>query len=270
VKWLSKGVVWFGLVLVLLATLLHLSGYFGMDLGTYRFRLTLSVNTPEGIREASGVMEASYGITPVIGRGEVSTHRLKGEAVFLDLGQGRNLVMLLTHGPGGADVNQMAWLPTTALLKKPWGMGSAEALAAGRKLEGSIELIPALIPTIVTFSDLNDPTTAKVVYATGVGAEYRDTLTMRPKREPYAVVDAISDTFGAGYSFRHVRLEMVPVGIWPLNLLDFTGKKITTGMENRINWIGNYPLEVKFEKILIESDKNTGGSREAGQNLKRK
>jgi hypothetical protein len=237
VKWLSKGVVRLALVLVTLATLLHLSGCLGKNLGTYRFRLTLSVNTPEGIREASGVMEASYGITPVIGRGEVSTHRLKGEAVFLDLGQGRNLVMLLSHGPEGDYGDQMAWLPTTALLKKGWGMASAEALAAGRKLEGSVVLIPALIPTITTFTDINDTATARIVYATGVGAEYRDPLTMQPKREPYAVVDAIGDTFGAGYSFRHVRLEMVSAGLWPLNLVGLTGTKVTREIDKRITWI---------------------------------
>ncbi len=212
-------------------------GFLGKDLGTYRFRLTLSVNTPEGVREASGVMEASYGLEQVIGRGEVSNHRLKGEAVFLDLGNARNLVMLLVHGPRGADVNQMAWLPTTALLKKPWGMGSAEALAEGLKLEGSVELIPALIPTIVTFSDLNNPATAQIVYATGVGPQDRDPLTIQPKREQYAVIDTISETFGSGYSFRGVTLKMVSAGIWPLNYFGITGQQVTSGIEKHLTWL---------------------------------
>jgi hypothetical protein len=184
----------------------------GGDIGTYRFRLSLAVTTPDGERTASSVLEVTYRWVPTLGAGLSAGYSLKGEAVFLDLGQSRNIVMLLAHGPTGDGVDAMAWLPTSALLGLPAGWSAAEGLARGGKtLAGSTELKPPLIPTIVSFSDLNDPKTARVITP-----------------EDYGYL------FGPGTRFKGVTLEMVPVGWWPFNLIGDTGTPVTRGIEAKM------------------------------------
>src|SRR6202165_2976737 len=59
----------------------------------HKYRLTVEVETPEGVKSASGVMavhpDRSYS------RGGHTATR--GDAVFVDLGGGKNLVALLAH-----------------------------------------------------------------------------------------------------------------------------------------------------------------------------
>ena len=60
----------------------------------HKYRLTVEVETPEGIKSASGVMA----VTPDRGysrRGRIP--HTSGDALFVDLGGGKNLVALLVH-----------------------------------------------------------------------------------------------------------------------------------------------------------------------------
>jgi hypothetical protein len=197
------------------ATALSGCGVLGEHVGTYRFRLSLTVMTPEGERTASSVLQVAYSLGQTLGMGFAAHYVLNGEAVFLDLGQSRNVVMLLAHGPMGEGVDAIAWLPTSALLGLPAGWSAAEGLARGGKtLEGKAELKPPLIPTIVTFTDLKDPATARVITP-----------------EDYGYL------FGPGYAFKRATLEMVPVGIWPLNLIGITGTPVTRGIEGKVPFL---------------------------------
>lgn len=212
-------------------------GLFGQDLGAYRFRLTLSVETPDGVREASSVLEARYGTTKVFGRGEVSTHSLRGEAVFLDLGAGSNLVMILAKGALG-DRDDIAWLPTEVLWPEPSRLGTAEQLAQGRQLAGVAELTPASMLTIVTIRNLADPASVEVVYATGHKREDLDPINGRPRRPPYTIIDTIPAVFGSGaYRFRSARLEMVSVGWWPFNIVNWSGMPLSHSIAQRIPFL---------------------------------
>ncbi len=126
------------------------------DAGTYRFRLNLTVETPNCPRTASTVLGVHYSLRSGLmsnssGRADAQA---RGEAVFLDLGQGRSLVMLLAHGPRGEDVDQTGWLPTSALLGL-YGWDAVQALLNGRTLAGMADLRGRLIPTLVTFSNLH-------------------------------------------------------------------------------------------------------------------
>src|SRR5256885_8457624 len=62
----------------------------------HKYRLTVEVETPEGIKSASGVL-AVHPDRGYSRRGHTAT---KGDALFVDLGQGKNLVALLTHIDG--------------------------------------------------------------------------------------------------------------------------------------------------------------------------
>ena len=83
----------------------------------------------------------------------------------------------------------------------------------GRKLEGSAELRGNLIPTLVTFSDLADPASAKVVEPTVTG---------------------FAAAFGLGFRPAGVTLEMVPAGVWPFTLIGLSGTSVTRGIEGKM------------------------------------
>jgi hypothetical protein len=54
----------------------------------YRYKLTLAVNTPEGIKKASSVVQVTFWPVSIPASGIM--HKLNGEALYLDLGAGRN------------------------------------------------------------------------------------------------------------------------------------------------------------------------------------
>src|SRR5664279_4145100 len=62
---------------------------------SYRYKLTLAVDTPHGVKRASSVVEVLFYDVSIPARGTM--HKLRGEALYLDLGSGaRPLVALLT------------------------------------------------------------------------------------------------------------------------------------------------------------------------------
>ena len=73
----------------------------------HRFRLTVEVQTLDGPRAGSSVVEVERkeGRWPVLGPRHV--FRVRGEAVFMDLGGGRNLVAVMAHGENAEDVDQV-------------------------------------------------------------------------------------------------------------------------------------------------------------------
>ena len=59
----------------------------------HKYRLTVEVETPEGIKSASGVMA----VTPDRGYSRHGHTQTSGDALYVDLGGGKNLVALLAH-----------------------------------------------------------------------------------------------------------------------------------------------------------------------------
>ena len=41
-------------------------------------------------------------------------------------------------------------------------------------------------------------------------------------------------------------LEIVPVGVWPFNAFGVTGESITTGINNKLNWLPQH-YNIKFD-----------------------
>ena len=83
---------WFG-PLALLAALV-IGDQIRINRPGHKYRLTVEVETPDGVKSASGVVavhpDRSYS------RGG-QHHAPSGDAVFVDLGGGKNLVALLAH-----------------------------------------------------------------------------------------------------------------------------------------------------------------------------
>jgi hypothetical protein len=145
----------------------------------YGFRLVIEVDTPSGVKSGSSVLNVTWRSQVPIGpRGAVT--QIKGEAVFIDLGGGRNVIALLGFGPSGNE-DRIGRLAFDAFRRA----GRPMDIPTLAKTQGSAPLTGDLIPTFVTFAGLNDPKTARVV---------------RP--------DEFEQAFGAGVRFRSARIEM--------------------------------------------------------------
>jgi hypothetical protein len=196
----------------------------------HRFRLTVEVDTPEGLRSGSSVIEVErkdVRWVPAPGRHEF---RVRGEGVFLDLGGGRNAVAVLAHGENAEDVSQIITLWVEAHGRKRWD----EDVWSGRtELRGVVELRPPLVPTLVTFADPLDPATVRVV---------------RPGE--------FEQAFGPGFRFRRATLEMVPTGRWPLRALGLSpGVPFTSGViERRLPWLVGMRTNLAGTRGLFTND----------------
>jgi hypothetical protein len=64
----------------------------------HRYRLAIEVDTPDGLKRAANIIEVKRKDVRFTSMGKYSFD-VHGEAVFLDLGNGRNVIALLAHGP---------------------------------------------------------------------------------------------------------------------------------------------------------------------------
>ena len=91
---IAVPVVWLGSAFV----------YETANSSVHRFRLTIEVDTPEGLKRGSGVWQSAWtrkaDWIPQTG-GALSS--LRGDAVFVELGQGRHVIAILGLGATGSD-----------------------------------------------------------------------------------------------------------------------------------------------------------------------
>jgi hypothetical protein len=161
---------------------------------SYRYKLTLAVDTKDGIKRGSSVGEVAHWEVFVPERGVA--HKLRGEALYLDLGPGkRPLIALLSklhpHGElaawtrsGGPD--SRFWL---RLYGEAPSLDFLDDVARIARLRGPRRIAPDDLPDLVTFADISDPKTVIEVdpndlQATlGQGVTWNE-ITFESTREP--------------------------------------------------------------------------------------
>jgi hypothetical protein len=193
----------------------------------HRFRITIAVATPEGQKQGSSVWSITCS-EPLPGGLSSMTGgcSMAGEAVFVDLGGGRNLIGLVARGPRGEGVDvydisarafDYANIPRNGNgdLRDSW-------YSYAPSWRGSRELVGNNIPTLISFADLNDPASARAVEPADFGF-----------------------VFGVGYRMQHITLEIVPTGIWPLNLVGLWGTPVTRGIESKIPFLTAYRAQLR-------------------------
>jgi hypothetical protein len=167
-------------------------------------KVTVEVVTPEGVKSGYSVQHINWqsGTAYPGMDGPSASSKVTGEAVVVDLGGGKYLFALLggTHGLKGAAANIASfafWGPDKAA-------GTAEGLRFLTKLPvgTSAVLEPENYPLLVTFSDVNDPSTVQKV-------------------DP---VD-IAIRFGPGFALRGIKLEIN------------AERTITAKLDGQLNWL---------------------------------
>ena len=127
---------------------------------SYRYKLTIAVETPEGIKTGSNVVELDYYKS---WSGE--PHRTYGQALALDLGASGMLVALLTQGRG------QAWGdddPKGIVFKNcdggtRIGLSSIDVVRRIAACKAVYPVAVSDLPDILFFKDAKDPGSAAVV-----------------------------------------------------------------------------------------------------------
>ena len=173
----------------------------------HKYRLTVEVETPAGIKSASHI----FVVTPYRGYNPGGKTRTSGDAVFVDLGGARNLVALLTHLDKTLDPDGINYV---ALRAYPAATGKRVNFNDMSKQSGIVPVSGALIPVLVTFADPANPASARVVSP-----------------------DDAEAALGKGFRLRGITAEVVPNGFWPVDLGGALGEPATRGIADKLPWL---------------------------------
>ena len=207
-----------GIVMAFIVSLLLAMGvsnyeFFHAPTFTYRYKLTIQAVVDGHVVSASNVSEVSQMMDI-----DKSVHAgMRGEALYLDLGPGhRPLIASLSPRPKSE----------TATSKSCWGQNGPTCLTDlyaipklewdldSKKLNGFDELLrqrgprdisPEQLSLLVTFADVNEPKTV---------------LEVDPANPNQAL--------GGGFAWKRITLEI-------------TDEAVTTGLENKLGWLINWP-----------------------------
>jgi len=173
----------------------------------YRYRMTVEVQTPEGLRTGSSVIGVDTKSVSTIQDSSGRTIRATyhGQAVAVDLPRGRTLFALL-----GSLEN-----PSYAVSAPHWALkperttggdlaGAAEDLAQMLQVKGPRDLPLGHWPLLVHFRNPNDPSTVQEVKPSDV-----------------------ADSLGPGIYIRRIIIEL-------------TDEDVSTGIERRFPWWDSY------------------------------
>lgn len=143
---------------------------------TVRYKLTVEVQVGDEIRTGSSVIEAWYGSQPTILGQPAGKGGYRGEAVFVDLGAGRNLIVTLTNKASGrpmvageTTVADAESLPLVVFGIRPDKRSMPDQIKQAQAM-GAVEVPPWRLPTTVTFRNPNDPTSIELVLPGAVRA----------------------------------------------------------------------------------------------------
>ena len=176
----------------------------------YRYRLTVEVETPEGVKTGSSVIEVEQSMGRAGGSPLHSQiyRRIQGEAVAVDMPGGKTLFALLRSD------NDIEWASKVMFMLAPDVAGETgdEKFDNMLLIKGKIEVprtfppvawIPerSAYPMMVTFGDLADPTSVAEV-------------------DP----DDLATIFGEGVKLKRITVEL-------------TDDPVTTGIEERLDWL---------------------------------
>jgi hypothetical protein len=163
--------------------------------------MTVEVIVDGVVHSASSVIEVEIQTQSTFLQTPSFIPHVRGEAVFVDLGGGRNVIALLVSGPDGRNVSY----PSEIVPRLFHVFYNDRDLPKLASLRGRRKIPESDLPTFVTFADLGDPKTARVVKP----AEF-------------------SQVFGSGVRFSQTWIEM-------------TDEPVTYNIEGKMPW-WNGPL----------------------------
>ena len=146
-------------LLVALGSAMMLRGCGFFRGNSYRFKMTVEVETPHGLKTGSSVYDVrAYKTSDLLTGGSSSDSDLRGEALAVDLPDGKTLFALLktVNTPGHDDLAYMSMRSLDPAFNYNRAE-SAQRIASGDGIQSPAEVAPSDYPMLVTFNDTNDP-----------------------------------------------------------------------------------------------------------------
>lgn len=189
-----------------------------LDHHEWHQKLTVIVDTPNGEIKGSAVakVNAAFGQLPMSSN-EVN-YEVAGEATIVDLGKGRYLFATIDE-----ETKERFYRSDRNRFK---GLRRGEWLYEIPKQKDVLTVPPKRYPMLVTFSDVNNPASVKLVDPNDLAA-----------------------TFGAGYALKSITLEI-------------TDEPVTTGkVESVLGWLGDPKVMENpgWKTLPINSRRAIGG-----------
>jgi hypothetical protein len=183
-----------------------LSGCSGVSPKHYRFKMTIEVETPQGLKTGSSVYEvsASENKARLLPEEHALSWGVKGEAVAVDVAPSQTLFALLKTGAMHGDMASLSMQALDPAFNNDI-VESAARIAARQGVQSFAVVDPKLYPQLVHFGDVRDPKSVAAV-------------------DP-AHLDA---AFGPGVTLKRITVQV-------------TDEPVTTGIEKRLGWLGAYP-----------------------------
>ncbi len=188
-------------------------------------RITIDVETPEGLKTGSSVHEVVFSLEPCPlcnTSGPKFRRHVRGEAVAVDLGERGTLFALLNGGGGNypeADPVTPFILEKLFGLKEDKDWRGAEAVRVLGRASGQADIPQNLLPFMVRFRDLNDPKTVERV-------------------DP----DNLAASFGPGVKLNKAMIEI-------------TRDSVTTRIGKRLTWLDSEIARYPGWLVLPESSR---------------
>lgn len=154
---------------------------------TWRYKMTVSVDTPEGIKTGSAVREVAVKIEPFpLNKRKPwrSVATVKGEAIVVDLGQRGKLFSLLD----GDDAYRIVF---TTFPYHEGGL-TPEGAAYYSKLKAGPQKVER-IPIMVAFKDVKDPKSIELAY------QYQSVTVTNQIADNYKITDNLEKLFGTRF-----------------------------------------------------------------------
>jgi hypothetical protein len=169
---------------------------------TLRYRLTIAVATPEGLRSGSGVIQVRYAKNPqFLGASAEWLPTVWGDAAAVDLGQRGTLFAILKEGTDSRSSPEYILLRAFGFPHGAMPTPVEQGIARIAALKGEVNLLPDELPMLVRFRDLADPMTVERVDPRNVAA-----------------------SFGEGVGFAGAQIEI-------------TDDPVTRGIEKQLPWL---------------------------------
>jgi len=173
----------------------------------HKYRLTVEVETPQGIKSASGVLA----VTPDRGYSNRGRTLTSGDAVFVDLGGGKNLVALLAHLDKTIDLDAINYVALRAYGEAGGQRASFNQMS---RMTGVVPVTGALIPVLASFADPAEPSSMRSVAA-----------------------DQVEASLGPGFRLHRITAEVVPNGFWPVDFGGPLGEPVTRAIRAKLPWL---------------------------------
>lgn len=157
----------------------------------FRYKITVTVETPEGVKTGSSVREVSVGL-PLIDLPEGTANvDITGEAIVVDLGE-RGVLYGLIRAESDRDVYKAFPIDSPPLTSE--GLKYYTSLPVGK----SAELPRENWPTFVTFTDPDDPKSVTLVRG----------YKFNPETQKHVPVRRVEEIFGDGVTIKDITITI--------------------------------------------------------------